>query len=81
MSEDKCDICHQPGAGNYYGIAILEGRTEVTTARWGAWGEAARKRAAEAARAFARPGEFVYDIKVVFAHSRHEVVRAYCTEP
>lgn len=73
----NCEICNKPGAENFYGIGIFEHGTEVSTARWGFNITEAKARAKSAVKVFRNPGEFVYDIKVVVAHNRREVVRAY----
>jgi hypothetical protein len=73
----KCNICGKADAQNFYGVGIFEHGTEISNARWGQNITAAKERARADARSFRVPGEFVYDVKVVVAHTRQEVVRAY----
>lgn len=73
----KCQICGKIDALNFYGVIVLEDRTEVGTARWGQNISAARDRAKEEVRGFAKPGEFIYSVFAVLAHNRREVVKAY----
>lgn len=73
----KCDICKKSQALNFYGIAITDRGTFVTSARWGQNITAARNRARDAAKDFVWPNDFLYDIKTVVAHNRQEVVKVY----
>lgn len=73
----KCQICGKKDALNFYGVIVLEEHTVVGNARWGQNISAARERAKEEVRAFAAPGEFIYNVFTVLAHNRQEVVKAY----
>lgn len=73
----KCSICGERDALNFYGVIVTESGTYVGTARWGQNITAARERAKESVRCFAKPGEFVYNTFAVIAHNRQEVAKAY----